>query len=157
MKIMGLYERMKQQIQDITHSQYSIYLLDALFDRTLFKSSDLFKRLKKDFSVHEKTTPALLKQLREAGVLHELQVASGRRAAVLCFPQLINVVEVCSLSLTQTVLCSLNRFLCYTKCFVTILRSTKYGAGARGVTLMPALHSDLKAPHELFKTISRHS
>ena len=40
------------------------------------------------------------------------------------------------------ILCSLNRFLRYTKCFVTILRSTKYGAGARGVTLMPALQPD---------------
>lgn len=36
---------------------------------------------------------ALLRQLKEAGILRELQRGSGRRAATLCFPQLLNVVE----------------------------------------------------------------
>ena len=92
-QIMDLYEHMKLKIQDITHSQYTVYLLDALFKTPIFKSSDLVKHLKKDFDVHEKTTPALLRQLREAGVLHDLRPAGGRRAAILCFPQLINVTE----------------------------------------------------------------
>ncbi len=36
---------------------------------------------------------ALLKQLREKGILTILRNASGRRSAVLCFPELLNIVE----------------------------------------------------------------
>ncbi len=92
-QIMSLYEQMKLQVQDITHSQYTVHLLDALFCKPIFKSSDLVRQLNKDFGIHEKTTPTLLRQLREAGVLQELQPASGRRAAILCFPRLINMAE----------------------------------------------------------------
>ena len=38
-------------------------------------------------------------------------------------------MTLCSLGPPQTVLCSLNRFLRYTKGFVSILYSTKYGTG----------------------------
>ncbi|MBV1928601.1 MAG: Fic family protein, partial [Gammaproteobacteria bacterium] len=91
--IMALYEEMKITIQDITHSQYAVHLLDALFNKPIFKTSDLVKQLKQTYGIHEKTTPGLLRQLKEAGILRELQVGSGRRAAVLCFPRLINLAE----------------------------------------------------------------
>jgi hypothetical protein len=35
----------------------------------------------------------VLRQLRDAGILRELQPGSGRRAATLCFPRLINLAE----------------------------------------------------------------
>ncbi len=92
-EIMALYDEMKVQIQDVTHSQYSVHLLDALFSCPIFKSSDLVKKFNLDYGVHEKTTPGLLRQLKKAGVLHELQPASGRRSAILCFPRLINLAE----------------------------------------------------------------
>lgn len=41
----------------------------------------------------KKTTLALLRQLKEVNVLIELQSGSGRRAATLCFPDLINLAE----------------------------------------------------------------
>ena len=91
--IMDLYSKMKIRIQDITHSQYTVHLLDALFSKPAFRSSDLVKQFRRDFGIHEKTTPGLLRQLKEAGVLRELQAASGRRSAILCFPQMINMVE----------------------------------------------------------------
>ncbi|MBV1879324.1 MAG: hypothetical protein KUG79_16905, partial [Pseudomonadales bacterium] len=91
--IMALYDNMKLRIHDITHSQYSVYLLDALFSRPIFKTTDLVSRFRDEYGIHEKTTPSLLRQLKEAGVLMELQAGSGRRAAVLCFPELLNLAE----------------------------------------------------------------
>lgn len=91
--IMELYEEIKTQIQEITHSQYSIYLLDAIFSKPIFRVSDLVKSLHKECGIHEKTTPGLLRQLKESDILRELQPASGRRSAVLYFPRLINRAE----------------------------------------------------------------
>lgn len=91
--MMALYEVIKVTIQDIAHSQYYVHLLDALFNKPVFKTSDLVKQLKQTHGIHEKTTPGLLRQLKEAGILRELQAGSGRRAAVLCFSRIINLAE----------------------------------------------------------------
>ncbi len=87
--IMELYEDMKTKIHEITHSQYVIDLLDAVFDRPIFGTTDLVTRSK----MNKKTALALLKQLREKGILTILRNASGRRSAILCFPELLNIVE----------------------------------------------------------------
>lgn len=91
--IRTLYEEMKVAIQETTRSQYSVHLLDAIFSRPIFKTSDLAQQLTTDYGIHEKTTPGLLRQLKEAGILREVQAGSGRRAATLCFPRLINLAE----------------------------------------------------------------
>jgi len=92
-EIMTLYEQMKIQIHEVTHSQYSVYLLDTLFNRPIFSSSDTCKQLKQSHNIHEKTTADLLRQLRDAGILTVLQAGSGRRSATLCFPALLNLAE----------------------------------------------------------------
>jgi len=91
--IMSLYEDMKNKIHKITHSQYSVYLLDTVFNKPIFRTSDCAIQLKQEHGVHQKTTLNLLRQLKEANVLMELQPGSGRRAAILCFPDLINLAE----------------------------------------------------------------
>ncbi len=91
--IMALYDDMKQHIHEITHSQYSVYLLDALFSKPIFKTSDLASQLERDFGISKRTVPALLKQLKDAEVLIELRPSSGRKPAVLCFAQLLNLAE----------------------------------------------------------------
>lgn len=91
--IQALYEEMKLAIQTATHSQYAVHVLDAIFSKPIFRSSDLTAQLLRDFGVHEKTTPGLLRQMKEAGILRELQASSGRRPATLCFPRLINLAE----------------------------------------------------------------
>jgi hypothetical protein len=53
----------------------------------------LAQQLTAEYGIHEKTTPGLLRQLRDAGILREIQAGSGRRAATLCFPRLINLAE----------------------------------------------------------------
>jgi Fic family protein len=91
--IKALYDEMKVAIQETTHSQYSVHLLDAIFSKPIFRTSDLAQQLTADYGIHEKTTPGLLRQLKEAGILREVQAGSGRRAAILCFPRLINLAE----------------------------------------------------------------
>lgn len=91
--IQALYEEMKLAIQEATRSQYTVHVLDAIFSKPIFRSSDLTTQLKREFGIHEKTTPGLLRQMREAGILRELQAGSGRRPATLCFPRLINLAE----------------------------------------------------------------
>lgn len=91
--IKALYEEMKTEIQDITHSQYTVHILDAIFSKPIFATSDLAAKLAADFGVHEKTTSSLLKQLKDNQVLREIRAGKGRRPATLCFPRLINLAE----------------------------------------------------------------
>lgn len=91
--IQALYEEMKHAIHKVTHSQYTVHVLDAIFSRPIFRTSDLAAELKRQFGVHEKTTPGLLRQMKDAGILREVQPGSGRKPATLCFPRLINLAE----------------------------------------------------------------
>jgi Fic family protein len=91
--IRALYDQMKLAIQETTRSQYTVHLLDAIFSKPIFRTSDLAQRLTEEHGIHEKTAPALLRQLRDAGILRELQAGAGRRSATLCFPRLINLAE----------------------------------------------------------------
>ena len=92
-EIMDLYEAMKLELHEVTRSQYSVYLLDAIFNKPIFKVTDVCKQLNLDYGIHEKTVADLLKQLRNAGILKTIQSASGRRSATVCFPSLLNVAE----------------------------------------------------------------
>ena len=91
--IMVLYENMKIRVHDVTHSQYTFYLLDAIFSTPIFSTSGCATRLKRDHKVHTQTTLGLLRRLRESKVLREFRPGKGRRAAILYFPDLINLAE----------------------------------------------------------------
>lgn len=88
-EIMALYDKMKSRVQDVTHSQYSIYLVDAIFIKPAFQNLDLTKQLSDQHGIHRQTAFGLLKRLRNAGILEELRPGRGRSAAILWFPELI--------------------------------------------------------------------
>lgn len=89
-EILALYDTMKARVVDITHSQYALATLDAIFDRPIFISTDFVTRS----GIPTKATALnLLRQLQQAGILTVLQEGSGRRPARLCFPALINLAE----------------------------------------------------------------
>ena len=92
-KIMELYKDMKRKIHDLTHSQFSLYLLDAIFQEPIFKSSDMVTRFEKQFKINRSTTLGLIKKLKQANILQEIQPRRGRRSAVLCFIELILTAE----------------------------------------------------------------
>ena len=87
--ILALYARMKQQITELTRSQHAITVLDALFDRPIFQSSDFVQRS----GIPKQTALPFLRKLRDAGVLRPLREKSGRRSAILAFTELLNRAE----------------------------------------------------------------
>lgn len=91
--IIALYEEMKLKIHTAIRSQYSIPLSDAIFIKPIFRSSDLSNHLHSEFAIHEKTTQGFLRQMKDAGILTELEPRRGRRPATLCFSRLINIAK----------------------------------------------------------------
>ncbi len=88
-KFWRFYDRMKQQITELTRSQHAITVLDALFDRPVFQSSDFVQRS----GIPKQTALPFLRKLRDAGVLHTLREPSGRRSAIFAFHELLNCAE----------------------------------------------------------------
>ena len=89
-EMLHLYEKMKTHMVKITHSQFAIKALDAIFSRPIFRGAD-FSTIS---GIPTKQTAAtLIRQLQEAEILKVLQPAKGRRSAMLVFPELINLVE----------------------------------------------------------------
>lgn len=88
-KMLELYERMKLRIVELTHSQHALAALDTLFHRPIFQTSDFVERS----AIPKQTAFPMLRALRGAGILIPVREASGRRAAILAFPELLNIVE----------------------------------------------------------------
>lgn len=87
--IIDLYGRLKQQVVDLTHSQFAVPLLDRLFARPVFQISHLEGR-------KMPTRPmitGLVTKLKEAGILKVLRQGSGRRGQVFVLSELLNVTE----------------------------------------------------------------
>ncbi len=89
-QIMALYEDTKTWIRETTHSQHTPLLLDGIFDRPIFSTSDFAKWT----GIHRQTLHGLLRQLvKDDGPLIILQEGQGRRPSIYAFPQLLNICE----------------------------------------------------------------
>lgn len=88
-KAMSLYNEMKETVRYITRSQYSLTVLDAIFARPIFQTSDFVERT----GLAKQTAMPILRLLKEANILTTLRGASGRRPAILAFPNLLNIAE----------------------------------------------------------------
>lgn len=87
--ILTLYETMKTRVREITRSQHSARIVDALFDRPIFRIGDFATRA----GIPKPTAHPLLRQLQDAGLLKQLREGSGRRPAILAFRGLLNTAE----------------------------------------------------------------
>ena len=87
--ILGLYEDMKRRVPRMTRSQYAIQALDWIFERPIFKSSDFVASA----GIPSATAQRFLRVLREGGILTLLIEGRGRRAALLAFPDLLDIAE----------------------------------------------------------------
>jgi hypothetical protein len=88
--IQDLYERLKRQILNLTHSQYVVPMLDRLFVHPIFRSSDLASR---NDMPNAPMVMVMLKALKQAGILKVVREGGGRRAQVLALADLINLCE----------------------------------------------------------------
>jgi len=87
--IMGLYDTMKRQIHEITHSQYTVHLLDAIFARPIFDSTHLVNHT----VIPAASVKSFIPKLKKEGILIEIRPAKGRKPAVLAFAELLNIAE----------------------------------------------------------------
>jgi Fic family protein len=89
-KIHALYESMKLQFADITHSQYSVTALDAFFNRPILNGSDFLSLT----SIKNRgTANALLRSLVQENVIKVLREGAGRTPTIYAFPALLNTAE----------------------------------------------------------------
>jgi len=87
--ILDLYNRMKVRFAELTHSQYAIHALDWVFERPIFKSSDFVRSA----HIPKPTAQRILNLLKSEGILREIRPGRGRRAAILAYPELLNIAE----------------------------------------------------------------
>ena len=87
--ILDLYRTRKDWIAQQTHSQYGVRALDWMFERPIFKASDFGASA----GIPAPTAARILRVVRENGLLREIRPSSGRQAAILCFPELLNIAE----------------------------------------------------------------
>ncbi len=87
--ILDLYNKMKQHIVAWTHSQYAMHTLEWIFERPIFKATDFVR----SSGIPQTTAQRMLSILKERNVLREIRAGRGRRAAMLAYPELLNVAE----------------------------------------------------------------
>ena len=88
-KILELYDIKKERIAKATHSQYVIKILDALFKRPIFSSTDFIKAS----GIPRRSALWLLRILKKEKIISVLREGAGRRPEILGFNRLINIIE----------------------------------------------------------------
>ena len=88
-QILHLYDEMKQRIEQTTNSPYGLRLLDTIFNRPIFSTSN-FVTLSE---IPRQTALPLLRKLKKAGILITVRKARGSSPEILMFPSLLDIVE----------------------------------------------------------------
>ncbi|MDZ7800819.1 MAG: Fic/DOC family N-terminal domain-containing protein [Trueperaceae bacterium] len=88
--ILELYERCKNDVVDLTHSQYAVRTVDFLFQYPIFASPHLAEA---SGIPTRATAMRILRLLREAGLVRTIRPGRGRRSGIFAFPELLNLAE----------------------------------------------------------------
>lgn len=88
-KILSLYEEMKLSIVDLTHSQFTINTLDAMFNAPLFSSSEFIKTSK----IPRDSALRILKILSSNKILRVLKKGKGTQPTIYVFTKLFKLVN----------------------------------------------------------------
>jgi len=87
--VLRLYDSKKLWIADQTHSQYAVQALDWFFKRPIFKTPDFIHSTK----IPNATATRIVRVVRDAGLLTEIQESSGPRPAILAFTELLDIAD----------------------------------------------------------------
>ena len=87
--ILTLYDEMKRRVEETTNSPYGLRLLDTIFNRPIFSTTDFIKRS----DIPRQTALPLLRKLKDAGILLTWRASRGSSPEILIFPDLLNMVE----------------------------------------------------------------
>lgn len=88
-EILNLYENKKNEIAELTRSQYAIYALDFIFTRSIFNATSFTGM----GTIPTPTAKRILSVLRENNVIATLRESSGRKPAIYAFSELLNITE----------------------------------------------------------------
>ena len=88
--IVNLYEKLKPQFIEKTHSQFAIPLLDAFFEKPILDST---MALKIAHIPNRVTGNALLKKLDAQHLITLLKAGQGRKPNIYALANLINIIE----------------------------------------------------------------
>ncbi len=87
--IINLYETVKKEITESTHSQYAIHCLDTIFIQPIF-STNYFSR---NSGIPKSSVTRLLDILVKENVLEIAEAGAGRRPAIYAFRRLLSIVN----------------------------------------------------------------
>lgn len=88
-QIMQLHDEMKGKVRDVTRSQHTAQLVDALFGRPIFQANDLATWT----DIPKPTAHLLIRQLQQEGVLQVVRPPAGRRPAIYAFHRLLDIAD----------------------------------------------------------------
>ncbi|MBM3566270.1 MAG: Fic family protein [Alphaproteobacteria bacterium] len=89
--IIDLYEALKSQLIEITHSQYAVPLLDKIFEKPIFQSSHL--KFGENRSPSRQAISSLVRTLLKNRIVKIIRKGGGRRGHTFAFPKLLNLCE----------------------------------------------------------------
>jgi Fic family protein len=87
--IINLYEEVKKEITESTHSQYAVHCLDTIFIQPIF-SSNYFSR---NSGIPKSSTTRLLDILVKENILAIAEAGAGRRPTIYAFKRLLAIVN----------------------------------------------------------------
>ena len=87
--ILKLYEEVRIKIRDLTRSEYTNDIVDSIFDKPLFRSSDIQKRT----NIPKQTLMPIIKKLINGNIIITIREAKGSSPAILKFPKLLEITE----------------------------------------------------------------
>jgi Fic family protein len=87
--ILSLYNRMKDEINSVTRSQYALKTLDALFAAPFATTSEFVKIS----GIPRRTAERIFESLVENQTFRQVEPPAGRRPGVYVFDQLIEITE----------------------------------------------------------------
>lgn len=87
--ILDLYQTKKERIQSITHSQYVVKIIDSLFGRPIFSSTDFIK----ESGIPKPSAMRILNLLEKEKIVSVLKRGIGRKPNIFIFNKLINIIK----------------------------------------------------------------
>lgn len=89
-EISSLYDRMKEDFKEATHSQYYMAALDCFFKRPII-NAHLFAE--KTQINHPNTARSVLQKLERKQLIRKVQPGGARKSALYAFPALLNLAN----------------------------------------------------------------
>jgi len=95
-QVHALYEDLKHQVLQLTHSQFAVPMLDLMFANPIFSTTNLFTLATfdgKSTAPSKQMLMTILGKLKAAGILKVIREGRGARAQILALADLVNLCE----------------------------------------------------------------